>query len=283
MGVLGLLMRLTQATVIGLSPAWFYRLMTLHGSRHDRRRAARDDGRALVRAACHRAAAARDGCSSSYALTVRRAGACWSRRSSAASALAGRSCRRFRSTRPGSGRSGRKACSSSGNLLVGAGFCVYCFDVLEQTTTTYGGLARTLGWQFLRGREEEAPPPQAIAATVVAIDGLISCAVGIDDPARPARAHLRHERRLRRPRREEPRLLLRALDREPDRSTSALPRSTCSCPATPAAPTRRPRCSSPAGWARSSSSPPPTRTTCTWTSCSRPGRTSSPRSPPTAR
>ena len=65
-----------------------------------------------------------------------------------------------------------------GNLLVGAGFCVFCIDVLEQTTNTYGGLARTLGWHYLRGREEQAPPPQAIAATVVAIDGLISCAVG---------------------------------------------------------------------------------------------------------
>ena len=65
-----------------------------------------------------------------------------------------------------------------GNLLVGAGFCVFCIDVLEQTTNTYGGLARTLGWHYLRGREEKAPPPQAIAATVVAIDGLISCAVG---------------------------------------------------------------------------------------------------------
>src|SRR6266550_202414 len=31
MGVLGLIMRLTQATVISLSPAWFYRLLTLHG------------------------------------------------------------------------------------------------------------------------------------------------------------------------------------------------------------------------------------------------------------
>jgi cytochrome c oxidase subunit 1 len=31
MGVLGLIMRLTQGSVIDLSPAWFYRLMTLHG------------------------------------------------------------------------------------------------------------------------------------------------------------------------------------------------------------------------------------------------------------
>ena len=33
-------------------------------------------------------------------------------------------------------------------------------------------------YAFLRGREPQAPPPQAIAATVIAIDGLISCAVG---------------------------------------------------------------------------------------------------------
>ena len=31
MGVVGLSMRLAQATVLDLSPAWFYRLMTLHG------------------------------------------------------------------------------------------------------------------------------------------------------------------------------------------------------------------------------------------------------------
>ena len=31
MGVLGLIMRLTQATVVDLSPGWFYRLLTLHG------------------------------------------------------------------------------------------------------------------------------------------------------------------------------------------------------------------------------------------------------------
>jgi hypothetical protein len=31
MGVLGLVMRLTQATVVSLSPGWFYRLLTLHG------------------------------------------------------------------------------------------------------------------------------------------------------------------------------------------------------------------------------------------------------------
>ena len=59
-------------------------------------------------------------------------------------------------------------------LLVGTGFFVFCLDVLEQTTNTYGGLMRTLGWEFLRGREPEAPPAPAIAATVIAFDGLLA-------------------------------------------------------------------------------------------------------------
>ena len=32
MGLFGLVMRLTQATVLHVSPAWFYRLMTVHGA-----------------------------------------------------------------------------------------------------------------------------------------------------------------------------------------------------------------------------------------------------------
>ncbi|HEY6055566.1 MAG TPA: cbb3-type cytochrome c oxidase subunit I, partial [Gaiellaceae bacterium] len=63
-------------------------------------------------------------------------------------------------------------------LLVGTGFFVFCADVLATTTGAYGGLVRTLGIHFLRGKEETAPPPQAIALTVVAIDGLLSSAVG---------------------------------------------------------------------------------------------------------
>ena len=95
-----------------------------------------------------------------------------------------------------------------GMLLVGAGFCVYCIDVLEQTTSRYGGLARTLGWQYLRGREEEAPPPQAIAATVVAIDGLISCAVGSTILLGLLGRTYDRKVGFDSPRREEPRLLL---------------------------------------------------------------------------
>jgi cytochrome c oxidase subunit I len=178
MGVLGLLMRLTQATVIGLSPAWFYRLMTLHGSGMIvgtllvmmgalwyvlRATVPLRTGRMLV----------------SYGLTVGGAG-CVVVATLAGGFGAGWT---FLPPLPFYPVEQWPVWSESlffvGNLVVGSGFFVYCFDVLEQTTTTYGGLTRALGWQFLLGREEEAPPPQVIAAVVVAIDGLLSMAAGM--------------------------------------------------------------------------------------------------------
>jgi cytochrome c oxidase subunit 1 len=67
----------------------------------------------------------------------------------------------------------------TGNLLIGVGFFVYCFDILQQTASSHGGLIRALGWQFLRGRDEQAPPAQVIAAVVIAIDGLLAMAAGM--------------------------------------------------------------------------------------------------------
>ena len=177
MGVLGLVMRLTQATVIGLSPGWFYRILTLHG-------AGMITGTLLVMMGAlwyvlHQTVPLRAGrMLASYMLIVTGAlcvlvatliggfGAGWT----------------FLPPLPFYPAGQWSVWSESvffvGLLLVGGGFTVYCFDVLEQTTGRYGGLVRTLGWEFLRGREEEAPPPQAIAATVVAIDGLLSMAAG---------------------------------------------------------------------------------------------------------
>jgi cytochrome c oxidase subunit 1 len=177
MGVLGLIMRLTQATVIGLSPAWFYRVLTLHGT-------GMITGALLAMMGAlwyvlHDSVPLRPGrMLMTYALTLAGVvavlvatliggfGAGWT----------------FLPPLPfhavGQWSTWATALFFVGNILVGLGFCVYCVDVLEQTTTRYGGLTRTLGWQYLRGREETAPPPQAIAATVVAIDGLISCAAG---------------------------------------------------------------------------------------------------------
>ncbi len=177
MGVLGLLMRLTQASVIGLSPGWFYRLLTLHG-------VGMITGVLLVMMGAlwyvlHQTVPLLVGrMLASYALIMAGAlcvlvatlvggfGAGWT----------------FLPPLPfypaGQWSTWSESLFFAGNLLVGTGFFVYCLDVLEQTTARYGGLARTLGWQYLRGREPEAPPPQAIAATVVAIDGLLSMAAG---------------------------------------------------------------------------------------------------------
>ena len=176
MGVLGIVMRLTQATVIGLSPGWFYRILTLHG-------AGMITGVLLVTMGAlwyvlHETVPLRAGrMLSAFALIVTGAtgvlvatliggfGAGWT----------------FLPPLPfypaGQWSTWSESLFFAGLLLVDGGFFVYCLDVLEQTTNRYGGLTRALGWQFLRGREDTAPPPQAIAAVVVAIDGLLSCAV----------------------------------------------------------------------------------------------------------
>ena len=174
-------------------------------------------------------------------------------------------------SRPGSGRSGRRASSSSATLLVGAGFFVYCLDVLEQTTSdaTAGSHARSAG-SYLRGREA--------AGAAAAGDR-------------------RHRRRDRRPD------LVRGRIDDPRSACSAAPTTTrVGIDALVAknlvyffghsianltiylgrrrdlrarAPLRRPPVRDDQGvrrrlgWARSSSSRPPTRTTCTWTSSSR--------------
>ena len=177
MGIVGLLMRLTQATVIDLSPAWFYRLLTLHGAGMITGSLLVGMGalwyvlRATVPLRIGRMLA-------TYTLTMVGVAAVL------VAALIGGFGAGYTFLPPlpfyaaGQWPVWSESVFFVGMLLVGAGFCVYCIDVLEQSTTRYGGLARTLGLPFLLGREQKAPPPQVIAATVVAIDGLISCAVG---------------------------------------------------------------------------------------------------------
>jgi cytochrome c oxidase subunit 1 len=177
MGVLGVLMRFTQAKVVDLSPAWFYRLLTLHG-------AGMITGAWLATMGAmwhvlHQTVPLRVGrMLASYVLIVVGAlaalvatlvggfGAAWT----------------FLPPLPfyPAGQWGRwsEVVFFVAMLLVGTGMLVFCLDVLEQTTTRYGGLARALGWHFLRGRDPEAPPPQVIAATVIAIDGLLAMASG---------------------------------------------------------------------------------------------------------
>lgn len=176
MGVAGIAMRLAQATVVDLSPAWFYRLLTLHG-------AGMIGGVLLATMGAlwyvlHPVVPLRAGrMLAAYVLIAAGAvgllvatlvggfGAGWT----------------FLPPLPffpaGQWSTWSESVFFVALLLVDGGFFVFCLDVLEQTTNRYGGLLRTLGWRYLAGREETAPPPQAIAATVVAIDGLLSCAV----------------------------------------------------------------------------------------------------------
>jgi cytochrome c oxidase subunit 1 len=177
MGLFGLAMRLTQATVLDVSPAWFYRLMTVHGAGMLtgallammgalwfvlRETVPLRSGRALtsymfilVGAVCVIVAVLVGGFATGWTfltpLPFHPAGQ-WSMWATQLFLV--------------------------GLLLVGAGFFVFCTDVLATTTTTYGGLARTLGIPFLRGKDDSPPPPQAIAGAVVSIDGLLASAVG---------------------------------------------------------------------------------------------------------
>ena len=177
MGLLGLTMRLTQAEVIDVGPGWFYRLMTLHGAGMLtgvvlagmgavwyvlRPQVALSLGRMLV----------------SYALIAGGVALVL------VATLAGGFAAGWTFLPPlafypaGEWQTWATQCWLAGILLVGTGFFVFCADVLQRTTATYGGLSRTLGWTYLFGRDDDPPPPHVIAATVVAIDGLLAGAVG---------------------------------------------------------------------------------------------------------
>jgi cytochrome c oxidase subunit 1 len=175
MGILGLVMRLTQGEVLDLSPSWFYRAMTLHG-------AGMLTG-ALLAMMGGLWLALRPG----VALDVRRAlgalaGILLGAVAVLIAVLVGGFATGWTFLYPlpfhavGQWSLWATVLFLVGMLLVGVGFVVYCVDVLQKVTAAHGGLAGSLGLPVLRGRE--GPPPQAIAATVVAIAGLLASAVG---------------------------------------------------------------------------------------------------------
>ena len=282
MGVLGLLMRFTQADETGLSPAWFYRLMTLHG-------VGMITGALLVMMGAlwyvlHPVVPLRPGrMYASYTLVVGGAvavlvatlvggfGAGWTflpplpfSPGGTVAGLVGEPLPRGQSPRRDRvlrllPRRARADDDSLRGPRPGPRLAV-------PARARVGG-ATAAGDRSHRGRDRRP-----------ALDG-----GRLGDRARPARPHLRLGGRFRRARGEEPRLLLRPLDRKSRhlprccggiRDPAALRRSSVS---------RRRRYSSPPGRGRSSSSPPRSRTTCTWTSCSRCGRRSARSSPPTPR
>ena len=177
MGLLGLAMRLTQADVLGISAAWFYRLMTLHGAGMLsgallammgglwfvlRPSVRLGFGRMLTAYAAILAGVV----AVLIAVLVGGFATGWT----------------FLSPLPfdsaGQWSTWATATFLGGLALVGVGFFIYCIDLLSSITATFGGIGRSLGIPFLRGREDEAPPPQVIAATAVTAQGMLASAVG---------------------------------------------------------------------------------------------------------
>ena len=177
MAALGLVMRLAQADVLEVSSSWFYRFLTLHGAgmlsgallammgalwfvlRAD---LSLGVGRMLAAYASILAGAV----AVLVATMVGGFAAAWT----------------FLSPLPyvsvGEWSTWATVVFLLGILLVGVGFFIFCVDVLEKATRTYGGLPRTLGIPFLRGRDPNPPPPQVIGGTVVALAGLAAGAAG---------------------------------------------------------------------------------------------------------
>jgi cytochrome c oxidase subunit 1 len=177
MGLVGLTMRMAQGDVIDLSPTWFYRLMTLHGAGMLTGALLAMMGalwfvvRSSVPLSLERMLASLvlilvGAVGVIVATVVGGFGTGWT----------------FLSPLPyfpaGQWHTWATATFLAGLLAVGAGFFLFCLDVLMKVTATYGGLGRSLGIPFLLDREDTAPPPQVIAATVVAIEGSLASAVG---------------------------------------------------------------------------------------------------------
>jgi cytochrome c oxidase subunit 1 len=177
MGIAGLVLRFTQAEALDVPPDWFYQVMTLHGAGMITGTLVGMMGalwltvRPIVPLSTERMLAA-------WALIVAGVAAV------ILATLGGRFAGGWTFLYPlpfgsaGQWDTWATGCFLVGVLLVGAGFMVFCVDVLARTTAAYGSLLRTMGIEYLRNRDDSPPPPPVIAAVVVAIDGLIASAVG---------------------------------------------------------------------------------------------------------
>ena len=177
MGLAGLAMRLTQANVLGLSPTWFYRLLTLHGAGMLTGALLVMMGalwfvlRQVVPLSLERMLAGlvlilAGVVAVIVATLIGGFGTGWT----------------FLSPLPfypaGQWHTWATVTFLAGMLAVGAGFFVFCLDVLIKVTATYGGLQRALAISFLRDRDDSPPPPPVLAGTVVALEGLLASALG---------------------------------------------------------------------------------------------------------
>jgi cytochrome c oxidase subunit I len=177
LGLVGLTMRLTQAGTLDVSQRWFYRLLTVHGAGM------------LVGALLAMMGALWFVLRPTIELSLPRMLASYATImlgtvAVVISAVVGGFATGWTFLSPlpfhsaGQWSTWATVTFLVGMAFVGTGFFIYCLDVLSCTIGTYGGLKRTLGLDFLRDRDDAPPPPQAIAATVVSLEGLLASAVG---------------------------------------------------------------------------------------------------------
>ncbi|HVA38657.1 MAG TPA: cbb3-type cytochrome c oxidase subunit I [Candidatus Dormibacteraeota bacterium] len=183
MAVLGLTMRMAQATWISLDPTMFYAIMTLHGA-----------GMITSMALC--------GMGGLWSLMYREhrmrpSVAYWAYGLVVAGVVAV-----LLSVFPGKFGAGwtflyplpfigatwpswATGLFLIGIALVTAGWIVWCIQMFGCVVSAYGGLRGALAWDLVFHPKEfaasgrEAPPPQAFAALVASVDGLLAGAAGM--------------------------------------------------------------------------------------------------------
>lgn len=178
MMVFGLLMRLAQGGLIGIPPARFYELLTLHGA-------------GMVGIAALGGAAVMWHFLGQY---VRLSGAIFVANlvlflvgvaMILASVLGGGFAGAWTFLYPlpaqslGVWGTGAAALFVGGLLVIGTGFLLLYLDVARAIIGRYGNLARALGWPQLFGRDDgQAPPVAVVASTMVLIVNTIGITTG---------------------------------------------------------------------------------------------------------
>jgi len=180
MGILGLLMRLQHSGLLQLDPRWFYRIMTLHG-------AGMVAGILLASlGGVARVIAPRIGLSprllwSAFVVYFLGSGLV------ILSTLVGGFAAGWTTTYPLPVRGDWPASASWGFLLgytlVAVAFLLWCLAVLVGASRAFGGLGNALAWPILFRRPDAAQRPtptgSELAATVVAVDGVIAVVAGV--------------------------------------------------------------------------------------------------------
>ena len=178
MMVFGLMMRLEQAQLISIGPAWFYQLMTLHG--------AGMVGIAGIAGAAIMWHFLRQYVDLSQPIFVANlvlflAGVVMI----LGAVLGGGFHAGWTFLHPlptksmGLWSEHAAALFLGGLLVIGVGFLLLYLDVARAVIARYGSLARGLGWPQLFGHDDgKAPPPTVVASVMVTIVNVISLVVG---------------------------------------------------------------------------------------------------------